>query len=89
MARTHKETPQIETQYEAPSEEVVSEVPASAEEVVQETQTPKAKLLIRAVHGTMVHPYVPMDIRTDAISEVDEIDSWIQAQIDEGKIVRV
>lgn len=48
-----------------------------------------AKILLRAVHGTMIHPYVPMDIRTDAITEVDQIDSWLQSQIDEKKIVIV
>lgn len=47
------------------------------------------KILLRAVHGTMIHPYVPMDIRTDAITEVDQIDSWLQSQIDEKKIVIV
>lgn len=58
------------------------------QEVVEQA-APAGKFHIRAAYGTMIHPYVPMDIRTDAITEVDEIDSWLQSQIDEKKILIV
>lgn len=78
-----------------PVEETVAASPEAADapapeapHAVVEVAAP-TKILIRAVHGTMIHPFTPMDIRQDAITEVGEIDSWLQSQIDEKKIVIV
>jgi len=54
-----------------------------------EQPAPVGKYLIRAVHGTMIHPYVPMDIRPDTLTEVTEMDTWLESQIAAGKIVVV
>lgn len=42
---------------------------------------------LRAVHGIMVHPFRPLEIVTDKVTTVTEIDSWLQSQIDARKIV--
>lgn len=76
--------PEVETQAEMTEVEVQ---PETVPEVVAEV--PKGKYFIRAVYGTMIHPYVPMDIRTDSLTEVAELDSWLQSQISAGKIAVV
>ena len=51
---------------------------------------PKAelkKIIIRPVYGRMVHMLTAQEIVGD--TEVPEIDGWLQAQIDAGKIVVV
>lgn len=98
MAKNNKNTPAPVTDAEAtepvPASEVIQDAapeaaPApEAPHAVVEASAP-AKILIRAVHGTMIHPFTPMDIRQDAITEVDKIDSWLQSQIDEKKVVIV
>lgn len=49
-------------------------------------QAPAVKVRLRSVYGNMIHPYIAMDIRTDADSPEVEIDSWIQSQLDAEKI---
>lgn len=49
-------------------------------------QEPK-KIIVRPVYGRMVHVITNQEIVD--ITEVPEIDSWLQAQIDAGKIVVV
>lgn len=63
--------------------EATQERPETPEEIVAEAPQ---KVRVRAVHGLMIHPFKAMDIRHDAIAEVDEIDSWLQSQIDAKKI---
>jgi hypothetical protein len=46
---------------------------------------PEKKFLVQPVHGRMVH--VLTGVVFDGTTEVKEIDSWLQAQIDAGKIV--
>lgn len=71
-------------------EDAAPEVTSEAEpRAVVEVAAHAAKVRVRAVHGLMIHPFVPMDIRQDAITEVDEIDSWLQSQIDAKKVVIV
>jgi hypothetical protein len=50
------------------------------------TAAPK-KITIRPVYGRMVHMLTAQEIVGD--TEVAEIDGWLQAQIDAGKIVVV
>ena len=45
------------------------------------------KITIRPVYGRMVHMLTAQEIVGD--TEVPEIDGWLQAQIDAGKIVVV
>lgn len=45
------------------------------------------KVQVRPVHGVMVHMLTNQVL--DGDTEVPEIDSWLQAQIDAGKIVVV
>lgn len=69
--------------------ETIPLAPAAPEpSAVVEVAVP-TKINLRAVHGTMIHPFKPMDIRTDALTPVTEIDSWLKAQIDAKKIVVV
>lgn len=63
--------------------EATQERPEIPEETIAEAPQ---KVRVRAVHGLMIHPFKAMDIRHDAIAEVDEIDSWLQSQIDAKKI---
>lgn len=59
------------------------EVPEAA---VQTKEAPK-KIQIQPVYGRMVHMHTAQEIV--GVVEVDEIDPWLQAQIDAGKIVVV
>lgn len=52
----------------------------------QEPKQPK-KITVRPVYGRMVHMLTAQEIVGD--TEVPEIDGWLQAQIDAGKIVVV
>lgn len=45
------------------------------------------KIQIQPVYGRMVHMHTAQEIV--GVVEVDEIDPWLQAQIDAGKIVVV
>ena len=45
------------------------------------------KITVRPVYGRMVHMLTAQEIVGD--TEVPEIDGWLQAQIDAGKIVVV
>lgn len=51
-----------------------------------EAKQPK-KITVRPVYGRMVHMLTAQEIVGD--TEVPEIDGWLQAQIDAGKIVVV
>lgn len=90
MGKFNKFTKPAEVPAEAP---VVAEEAPVVEEVVAEVEVkaPAAgsKIRVRAVYGTMIHPFVPTDIRTDSISEFEQVDSWLQSQIDAGKVVVV
>ncbi len=68
------------------------------EPLVEATEPPKEpkptrqprqpkKITIRPVYGRMVHMHTAQEI--DGDTEVAEIDGWLQAQIDAGKIVVV
>lgn len=62
-----------------------------SEDVKQpKAKEPKAapkKILVNPVYGRMVHMHTAQEI--NGVTEVPEIDSWLQAQIDAGKIVVV
>ncbi len=73
-------------------------VEAKVEVKVEATEQPKEpkptrqprqpkKITIRPVYGRMVHMLTAQEIVGD--TEVAEIDGWLQAQIDAGKIVVV
>lgn len=51
-----------------------------------EAKQPK-KITVRPVYGRMVHMLTNQEINGE--TEVSEIDGWLQAQIDAGKIVVV
>ena len=51
-----------------------------------EPKQPK-KITVRPVYGRMVHMLTNQEINGE--TEVSEIDGWLQAQIDAGKIVVV
>lgn len=51
-----------------------------------EAKQPK-KITVRPVYGRMVHLLTNQEINGE--TEVPEIDGWLQAQIDTGKIVVV
>ena len=51
-----------------------------------EPKQPK-KIIVRPVYGRMVHLLTNQEINGE--TEVPEIDGWLQAQIDAGKIVIV
>lgn len=55
----------------------------------KQTRQPRQpkKITIRPVYGRMVHMHTAQEI--DGDTEVPEIDGWLQAQIDAGKIVVV
>lgn len=64
------------------------------EDTVQPAEQPKQrqprqpkKITVRPVYGRMVHMHTAQEI--DGDTEVAEIDGWLQAQIDAGKIVVV
>ena len=82
MSRKNHAVPLAAAAAEAVAPEVAE---AERPHAVVEVAAP-AKTRIRAIFGTMIHPFKPMDIRHDTISEVDEIDSWLQSQIDAKKI---
>jgi hypothetical protein len=89
MARFGK--PPVSNTAEVQTEVAQVEVlPAEVEQI--ELSSPEVpavavgKVRVRAVHGLMIHPYKAMDIRHDAITEVDEVDSWLKSQIDAGKL---
>ena len=56
--------------------------------MAQPDNKPKApaKILIKAVHGLMSHPYTHVQFNTDTITEVSEIDDFLRCQIDAGKL---
>ncbi len=72
-------------------------VEAKVEVKVEATEPPKEpkqrqpkqpkKITVRPVYGRMVHMLTAQEIVGD--TEVPEIDGWLQAQIDAGKIVVV
>ena len=51
------------------------------------TKSEPKKITVRPVYGRMVHMLTAQEIVGD--TEVTEIDGWLQAQIDAGKIVVV
>ena len=61
----------------------------------EDVKQPKAKepkaqpkvIRVQPVYGRMVHMHTAQEI--NGVTEVPEIDSWLQAQIDAGKIVVV
>mgnify|MGYP001769446800 CR=1 FL=1 len=63
-----------------------------SDDVKPQAKTPKAKaepkkITVRPVYGRMVHMLTSQEL--DGVTEVHEIDGWLQAQIDAGKIVIV
>lgn len=82
-----------------PEDNVSVEQPVEAkiEVKVEATEPPKEpkqrqprqpkKITVRPVYGRMVHMHTAQEIVGD--TEVAEIDGWLQAQIDAGKIVVV
>ena len=70
-----------DTEFSKPQETVEAKEP--------KTRTPRQpkKITVRPVYGRMVHMLTAQEIVGD--TEVPEIDGWLQAQIDAGKIVVV
>ena len=62
------------------------EAKESKESKARTPRQPK-KITVRPVYGRMVHMLTAQEIVGD--TEVPEIDGWLQAQIDAGKIVVV
>ena len=58
-----------------------------AKESKQRQPKQPKKITVRPVYGRMVHMHTAQEI--DGDTEVAEIDGWLQAQIDAGKIVVV
>lgn len=52
-------------------------------------QAKPVKVLIRAVHGLMIHPYTHAAFNTETITPVDERDAWLDCQIEAGKLETV
>jgi len=50
----------------------------------KETKKQPKKIVIQPMHGPMHH--LTRDYRIDGLTQVPEIDDWLQAQIDAGKI---
>jgi hypothetical protein len=68
----------------------VSKPQETVEVKESKTRTPPKqpkKITVRPVYGRMVHMLTAQEIVGD--TEVPEIDGWLQAQIDAGKIVVV
>lgn len=68
----------------------VSKPQETVEAKESKTRTPPKqpkKITVRPVYGRMVHMLTAQEIVGD--TEVPEIDGWLQAQIDAGKIVVV
>jgi hypothetical protein len=68
----------------------VSKPQETVEAKEPKTRTPPKqpkKITVRPVYGRMVHMLTAQEIVGD--TEVPEIDGWLQAQIDAGKIVVV
>ena len=57
-----------------------------APKVEAQNKAPK-KIIVRPVYGRMVHQITALEMIGD--TEVPEIDSWLKAQIDAGKVVVV
>ena len=70
-----------DTEVSKPQETVEAKEPKA-----RTTRQPK-KITVRPVYGRMVHMLTAQEIVGD--TEVPEIDGWLQAQIDAGKIVVV
>lgn len=51
---------------------------------IKETKKQPKKIVIQPVHGPMHH--LIKDYRIDGLTQITEIDAWLQAQIDAGKI---
>jgi len=46
------------------------------------------KLLLRAVHGELVHPYTRPEVRfSTENAKSHEVDGWVKIQMDAGKLV--
>lgn len=46
------------------------------------------KLLLRAVHGELVHPYSKPEVRfSTENAKSHELDGWVKIQMDAGKLV--
>lgn len=57
---------------------------------MSEVKTPKVKItkiVVRPVYGAMVHQLTAQLI--DRPTEFDEVDFWLQAQLDAGKLEKV
>ncbi len=61
--------------------------PAEVTEVVVQTKALPKKIIVRPVYGRMVHQITALEMIGD--TEVPEIDGWLKAQIDAGKVVVV
>ena len=70
-----------------PEDNVSVEQPVEAKEPKQRQPRQPKKIVVRPVYGRMVHMHTAQEI--DGDTEVAEIDGWLQAQIDAGKIVVV
>lgn len=74
--------------YPSPKPAEVTEVAAQPKtEVAVQTKAPTKKIIVRPVYGRMVHQVTAQEMIGD--TEVPEIDGWLQAQIDAGKVVLV
>ena len=67
--------------------EPLVEAPEPPKEPKQRQPKQPKKITVRPVYGRMVHMHTAQEI--DGDTEVPEIDGWLKAQIDAGKIVVV
>lgn len=58
-----------------------------ADETKPKGKEQKTKILVEPVFGPMVN--LLTNQRIEGITEVPEMDSWLQAQLDAGKLTRV
>lgn len=53
-------------------------------------KAPEPKLIqLRAVYGYMVHPFTTDTFDTMRLTTVKKVDSWMQSQLDAGKLTHV
>ena len=57
---------------------------ATIDEVAAQAEQAKRKITVTPVYGPMHH--LLLDVRIEGPTEFDEIDSFLQAQIDAGKL---
>lgn len=56
---------------------------------VKTTTKPSKVTKVKPVHGKMVHTLTGQEFKAETTVELTEVDSWVQSQIDAGKMIEV